>query len=59
MHYWMTSSARWSTDGGIVRPSALAVFMLSTNSNLDGSSTGSSPGFMPFRILSTYTAARL
>jgi hypothetical protein len=25
VHYWITSSARASTDGGIVRPSAFAV----------------------------------
>jgi hypothetical protein len=29
--YSITSSARNSTDGGIVRPSALAVFRLMTN----------------------------
>jgi hypothetical protein len=31
--YSITSSARASNDGGTVRPSALAVFMLITNSN--------------------------
>src|SRR5438105_11287295 len=50
----MTCSARRRSDGGIVRPSAFAVFRLMTNSNLVGCSTGSSPGFAPFRILSTY-----
>ena len=33
-------SARSSTDGGIVRPSAFAVLRLITNSNLVGCSTG-------------------
>jgi hypothetical protein len=40
-------------DGGIVRPSALAVFRLMTSSNLVGCSTGKSAGFAPFKILST------
>src|SRR5438445_3773427 len=51
-------SARPSTDGGIVRPSALAVFKLMTNSNRVGCSTGRSAGFAPLRILSTKVAAR-
>jgi len=33
MHYWITSSARASSDGGIVKPSALAVLRLMTSSN--------------------------
>ena len=33
VRYWMTSSARASSDGGMVRPSALAVFRLITSSN--------------------------
>jgi hypothetical protein len=33
--------------------SALAVFMLTINSNFVGSSNGKSEGFAPFRILST------
>jgi hypothetical protein len=37
----MTSSARASSDGGIVSPRALAVLRLMTNSNLVGCSTGS------------------
>ena len=56
--YSMTWSARPSTDGGIVRPSALAVFKLMTNSNRVGCSTGRSAGFAPLRILSTKVAAR-
>ena len=38
--YWITSSARPSNAGGIVRPSALAVLRLITNSNFVGCSTG-------------------
>src|SRR6266513_3341601 len=41
----INSSARSSTGGGIVRPSALAVFKLIMSSNLVGCSTGISPGF--------------
>ena len=55
--HWMAWSARWSSDGGIVSPSAFAVFRLMTSSNLLGCSTGRSPGLAPFRILSTYEAA--
>jgi hypothetical protein len=50
--YWITSSARDSSDGGIVRPSALAVLRLMTSSNFVGCSTGRSAGFAPLRILS-------
>jgi hypothetical protein len=49
----ITSSAWKSTVGGIVRPRALAVLRLMTNSNLVGCSTGRSAGLAPFRILST------
>src|SRR6516162_9307407 len=48
--YSITSSAMASTSGGTVRPSAPAVFMLMTISNLVGCSTGRSAGFSPFRI---------
>src|SRR3989442_13644134 len=44
MDGWMTSSARCSSDWGILRPSALAVFRLITSSNCVGCSTGRSPG---------------
>ena len=44
--------------GGWVAPSALAVFRLTTRSNVVGSSIGSSPGRAPLRILSTYAATR-
>ena len=36
MHYSITWSARSRSDGGIVRPRALAVFMLMTSSNVVG-----------------------
>src|SRR5438477_8988627 len=52
-HHWITSSARNSSDCGMVRPSAFAVFRLITSSNLDGCSMGRSPGAAPLSILST------
>ena len=54
----ITSSARASSLSGIWRPSALAVVRLITISNLVGCSTGRSAGFVPRKILSTYSAAR-
>jgi len=57
-HHREISSARSSKDWGIVRPSALAVVRLITNSNLVGCSMGRSAGFAPLRILSTKMAAR-
>src|SRR2546426_6200187 len=51
--HWITSSARKSSDCGIVSPSALAVLRLMTSSNFVGCSNGRSPRFAPFRILST------
>src|SRR5262245_25165083 len=54
--YSITSSARASSVGGSVMPSAFAVVRLMTNSNLVGCSTGMSPGFVPRRILSTNSA---
>ena len=54
--YSITSSARSSTDGGITRPSARAVLRLSTVAYLVGACTGSSAGFAPRRIRSTYNA---
>jgi hypothetical protein len=53
MAYSMTWSARASSDGGIVRPRALAVLRLMTNSNLVGCSTGKSAGFAPRSTLAT------
>src|SRR6185369_11037625 len=54
----ITRSALASTFGGIVNPICFAVLRLMTNSNLVGCSTGKSAGFAPFKILSTYEAAR-
>src|SRR5215813_2104184 len=53
----ITSSARASSVGGTVRPSAFAVFRLMTISILVENSIGKSPGLAPFRILSTNAAA--
>jgi len=52
----ITSSARASSDGGTVRPSAFAVLRLTTISNRVGCWIGRSPGFSPARILTTYSA---
>jgi hypothetical protein len=51
--YSMTWSARASSDGAIVRLSALAVLRLMTSSNFVACSTGRSAGLAPLRILST------
>src|SRR5262245_59620097 len=56
--YSIISSARLSTGGGSVRPKALAVVRLTIKSNLVGCATGISPGLIPRKILSTYSAAR-
>src|SRR5207249_6539851 len=56
--YLITLSALYKTDCGIVRPICLAALRLMINSNLTGCSTGSSAGLAPFKILSTYVAAR-
>src|SRR6516162_401043 len=45
-------SARASTVSGTVRPSVLAVFRLTTSSNLVGCCTGKSDGFSPRKIRS-------
>src|SRR5215469_8457011 len=54
----ITSSARASSVGGTSKPKALAVFRLTTNSNLVPCCTGRSAGFAPLRILSTKLAER-
>src|SRR5262249_13344009 len=54
--YSITSSARVSSDGGTVRPSAFAVLRLIVNSNLVGCCTGRSAGLAPLKIWSTYLA---
>ena len=51
--YSNTSSARCRANSGIARPSALAVFRLTANSNKAGCSIGSSPGLSPRRIRAT------
>src|SRR5262245_4054728 len=54
----ITSSARASRVGGTFKLKALAVFRLTTNSNLVPCCTGRSAGFAPLRILSTKLAER-
>jgi hypothetical protein len=51
--YSITSSARATSVGGMVRPRAVAVLRLMTSSIFVGCSTGKSAGCAPFRILST------
>src|SRR5438874_402153 len=46
----ITSSARARSVCGTVRPRALAVFILMTNSNVVGCCTGRSAGLAPLRI---------
>ena len=46
----ITSSARASIDGGMVRPSVLAVWRLTTSSKVVGCWTGRSAGLTPLRI---------
>src|SRR5262245_66041940 len=57
-HHSITSSARASSVGGTSRPSALAVFRLTTSSYLVGACTGRSAGFSPLRMRSAEPAAR-
>ena len=57
--YRMTSSACTKMDSGTLMLSASAAFRFTTILNLVGCSIGRSPGFAPFRILSTYVAVRL
>ena len=56
--YSITSSARASSDVGTSKPNSFAVLALITSSNLTGAWTGRSLGFSPFKIRSTYAAAR-
>ena len=51
--YSIISSARERSEGGTVRPSALAVLRLITSSNLVALCTGRSAGFSPLRMRST------
>ena len=50
LDYSVTSSARASSVGRAVRPSALAVLRLIKSSMLVGNSTGRSPGLAPFQL---------
>src|SRR6202022_4072230 len=54
----ITSSARTRIAGEMVTPMASAVFILRTNSNFVGCSTGRSATFAPFAIVSTNSEAR-
>jgi hypothetical protein len=54
MIHSINSSASASSVGGMSRPSALAVFMLITNSNLVGCNTGRSRGLAPWRTFPVY-----
>src|SRR5258708_7102180 len=49
-NYSITSSARASNVGGMVRPSAFAVLRLTTSSTLLACTIGKSPGFSPLRM---------
>ena len=51
--YSITSSACSRNASDIVRFRAFAVLRLTANSNFSADWSGSSPGFAPFRILST------
>ena len=53
----ITSLARVTNDCGTARLIAFAVFRLITSSYLVGACTGSSAGFSPLKIRSTYPAA--
>src|SRR5215471_394886 len=53
----ITSPAMASSPGGKLRPNALAVLRLITNSNLTDRKTGRSAGFSPLRIRPVYTPA--
>src|SRR5262249_40412354 len=57
-HHSITSSARASRVVGTSSPSVFAVLRLITNSYLVGACTGSSAGFSPLRMRSTYAAGR-
>src|SRR5262249_10638710 len=52
-HHSITSSAMASSPGGKLRPNALAVLRLITNSNLIDCMTGRSAGFSPLRTRPT------
>ena len=54
----ITSSARMRKVGATSTPMAFAAFRLTTSSYLVGACTGSSAGFAPLRIRSTYSVER-
>ena len=54
----ITSSAIASIESGIFRPIRLAAFILMNSSNFVGCSTGIADGLVPFKSLSTNSAAR-
>jgi len=56
--YLITLSAWTRRCCGMTRPSCWEVLRLMKISNLDASFTGRSPGLAPFRISTTYSAAR-
>jgi hypothetical protein len=56
--YSITSSARTRNESGIVSPIALAAARLTTSLKVAGACTGRSAGEAPFKIRSTYDAAR-
>jgi hypothetical protein len=58
MSHCMTSSARRSTDCGMLTPRRFAVFKFTTSSYLADTSMGRSPGFSPRKTRSAYSAAR-
>src|SRR5262249_49767420 len=58
LRHWITRSARSTSDCGTRRPGGVAVLTLMTRSILVGCSTGRSAGLTPFRMRSTYLAAR-
>jgi hypothetical protein len=49
--HWITSSAVARSVSGMVRPRALAVVRLMTNSNLVDCTTGKSAGLAPLRMV--------
>src|SRR5258705_12317089 len=56
--YSITSSARPRIDCGTLRPSAFAVFRLTSSSTLVDCCTGRSAGFFPLRFLPVEMPAR-
>ena len=55
--YSITSSAPMRIEGATVKPSSLAVLVLTTSSNFVACTTGKSAGFSPLRMRPTYRPA--